>query len=83
MVCLGSLETLDYFFLVHQLLWYLVLFIVWGWCGINWINASMLDGIRDSSWYYTVGNFYWMNRSVLTDKRYYDPEAMGETKEEG
>lgn len=24
--------------------------------------------------------FYWMNRSVLTDKRYYDPEAMGESK---
>ncbi len=24
--------------------------------------------------------FYWMNRAVLTDKRYYDPEAMGETK---
>lgn len=24
--------------------------------------------------------FYWMNRYVLTDKRYYDPEAMGETK---
>lgn len=24
--------------------------------------------------------FYWMNRNVLTDKRYYDPEAMGETK---
>lgn len=24
--------------------------------------------------------FYWMNRYVLTDKRYYDPEAMGEGK---
>lgn len=24
--------------------------------------------------------FYWINRNVLTDKRYYDPEAMGETK---
>lgn len=24
--------------------------------------------------------FYWMNRNVLTDKRFYDPEAMGETK---
>lgn len=24
--------------------------------------------------------FYWMNRNVLTDKRYYDPEEMGETK---
>ena len=24
--------------------------------------------------------FYWMNRNVLTDTRYYDPEAMGETK---
>lgn len=24
--------------------------------------------------------FYWMNRNVLTDKRYYDPEAMGEGK---
>lgn len=24
--------------------------------------------------------FYWTNRNVLTDKRYYDPEAMGETK---
>lgn len=24
--------------------------------------------------------FYWMNRAVLTDKRYYDPEAMGEGK---
>lgn len=24
--------------------------------------------------------FYWINRSVLTDKRYYDPEAMGEGK---
>ncbi|MBS0654284.1 MAG: NTP/NDP exchange transporter, partial [Verrucomicrobia bacterium] len=27
-----------------------------------------------------IGTFYWMNRAVLTDKRYYDPEAMGETK---
>jgi len=27
-----------------------------------------------------ISTFYWMNRSVLTDKRYYDPEAMGETK---
>lgn len=24
--------------------------------------------------------FYWMNRNVLTDKRFYDPEAMGEGK---
>ena len=24
--------------------------------------------------------FHWMNRNVLTDKRYYDPEAMGEGK---
>ncbi len=24
--------------------------------------------------------FYWMNKVVLTDKRYYDPEAMGEKK---
>jgi len=24
--------------------------------------------------------FYWMNRNVLTDKHFYDPEAMGETK---
>ncbi len=24
--------------------------------------------------------FYWINRNVLTDKRYYDPEAMGEGK---
>jgi AAA family ATP:ADP antiporter len=24
--------------------------------------------------------FYWMNRKVLVDKRYYDPEAMGESK---
>lgn len=24
--------------------------------------------------------FYWMNRNVLTDKRFYDPEAMGEKK---
>lgn len=24
--------------------------------------------------------FYWMNRKVLVDKRYYDPEAMGEGK---
>lgn len=27
-----------------------------------------------------LGTFYWMNRKVLTDKRFYDPEAMGETK---
>jgi len=27
-----------------------------------------------------LSTFYWMNRNVLTDKRYYDPEAMGETK---
>jgi AAA family ATP:ADP antiporter len=27
-----------------------------------------------------LSTFYWMNRAVLTDKRYYDPEAMGETK---
>lgn len=27
-----------------------------------------------------LATFYWMNRYVLTDKRYYDPEAMGETK---
>lgn len=27
-----------------------------------------------------LGTFYWMNRKVLTDKRYYDPEAMGEGK---
>ncbi len=24
--------------------------------------------------------FYWINRNVLTDKRYYDPETMGEGK---
>ncbi len=27
-----------------------------------------------------LSTFYWMNRYVLTDRRYYDPEAMGETK---
>lgn len=27
-----------------------------------------------------LGLFYYMNRYVLTDKRYYDPEAMGEKK---
>ena len=27
-----------------------------------------------------LSTFYWMNRSVLTDKRFYDPEAMGESK---
>jgi AAA family ATP:ADP antiporter len=27
-----------------------------------------------------LSTFYWMNRYVLTDKRYYDPEVMGETK---
>src|SRR3989344_2574410 len=27
-----------------------------------------------------LATFYWMNRAVLTDKRYYDPEAMGEGK---
>lgn len=27
-----------------------------------------------------LATFYWMNRKVLTDKRFYDPEAMGETK---
>ena len=27
-----------------------------------------------------LSTFYWMNRNVLTQKRYYDPEAMGETK---
>lgn len=27
-----------------------------------------------------IAAFYWMNRKVLTDKRYYDPEAMGEKK---
>lgn len=27
-----------------------------------------------------LATFYWMNRYVLTDKRYYDPEALGETK---
>lgn len=27
-----------------------------------------------------LGIFYWMNKVVLTDKRYYDPEAMGEKK---
>lgn len=27
-----------------------------------------------------LSTFYWMNRYVLTDPRYYDPEAMGETK---
>ena len=27
-----------------------------------------------------LSTFYWMNRKVLTDKRYYDPEAMGEGK---
>lgn len=27
-----------------------------------------------------IATFYWMNRSVLTDKRFYDPEAMGESK---
>lgn len=27
-----------------------------------------------------IGTFYWMNRYVLTDIRYYDPEAMGEKK---
>ncbi len=27
-----------------------------------------------------ISTFYWMNRVVLTDKRYYDPEAMGEKK---
>jgi AAA family ATP:ADP antiporter len=27
-----------------------------------------------------LSTFYWMNRNVLTDKRFYDPEAMGEGK---
>lgn len=27
-----------------------------------------------------LATFYWMNRNVLTDKRFYDPEAMGEGK---
>lgn len=27
-----------------------------------------------------ISTFYWMNRSVLTDIRFYNPEAMGETK---
>lgn len=27
-----------------------------------------------------LATFYWMNRKVLTNKMYYDPEAMGETK---
>lgn len=27
-----------------------------------------------------LSTFYWMNRYVLTDKRYYNPELMGETK---
>lgn len=27
-----------------------------------------------------LSTFYWMNRHVLTDKRYYDPEAIGEAK---
>lgn len=27
-----------------------------------------------------LSTFYWMNRNVLPDRRYYDPEAMGETK---
>jgi AAA family ATP:ADP antiporter len=27
-----------------------------------------------------IGTFYWMNRHVLTDLRYYNPEAMGEKK---
>lgn len=27
-----------------------------------------------------LSTFYWMNRYVLTDIRYFDPEAMGETK---
>lgn len=27
-----------------------------------------------------LATFYWMNRNVLTDTRYYNPEAMGETK---
>lgn len=27
-----------------------------------------------------LATFYWMNRKVLTDIRYYNPEAMGETK---
>lgn len=27
-----------------------------------------------------LSTFYWMNRCVLTDIRYYNPEAMGETK---
>lgn len=27
-----------------------------------------------------LSTFYWMNRYVLTDIRYYNPEAMGETK---
>lgn len=27
-----------------------------------------------------LSTFYWMNRNVLTDKRFYDPEAMGESK---
>jgi AAA family ATP:ADP antiporter len=27
-----------------------------------------------------IATFWWMNRNVLTDIRYYNPEAMGETK---
>lgn len=27
-----------------------------------------------------LSTFYWMNRNVLTDIRYYNPEAMGESK---
>ena len=44
------------------------------------LNLEYLMGLVTVAGVVLIALFYWMNRYVLTDKRFYDPEAMGEGK---
>lgn len=44
------------------------------------ISLKYLMGMVVVAGFILISTFYWMNRKVLTDKRFYDPEAMGENK---
>lgn len=44
------------------------------------LGLQYLMGLVTVSGIILLSVFYWMNRNVLTDKRFYDPEAMGESK---
>jgi len=44
------------------------------------LSLKYLLGMVVIAGIFLLATFYWMNRKVLVDKRYYDPEAMGEKK---